>query len=646
MAIANVLKHSLRNRAGYSRRALILGLGLAVVVVLSSLALFRGGDTMSNRTTVAARRGPLEISVLVGGSVAAQNSQRLVCEVESWTGGRKILKIVDEGRLITQEDIDNNLVLVELDAADLQRELTTTEITFQGTEASLTESQQAYEIQVNQSSSEIFGVELELTFAQLEMEKYLGISIASDLIAQLEKEEVDWDFDLDDEEPTLPAKPVEGGTLSQVLIDSAGNSGAAPSPAAQPAATLSSATDGSSEKTLTVLRRNRPTVDFAQYADSALLGSGDANQKIRQLEDALIVAQRTMGQAKVRLSGTERLHEKGFVTELELENDRMDYEKNVISVESAKTAQQLFKQYEFPKQGQQLYANYIQAQAKLVRTEKKALSDIAKARAQRRASEVQYRIETEQITKLRNNIAKCVMRATAPGLVVYGSGENEWWEREPIREGATMREQQTIITIPDTRKMSAKVKIQETEITKVAVGQDVRVTIGAFADQELTGTVTRVAVLPSSEDEFLNPDLKVYETVIEILGSHDWLKPGMSAELEIISEKLDDVIYIPIQSVVPQGSAEVCFVLGPNGPEPREIETGATTVECIVVHNGLKEGEQVLLRAPDGSREDESDEEVRDDEDFDEERLLRGPEGIGQEDEYSEEAYDDDGRMK
>ncbi|MEK7793362.1 MAG: hypothetical protein AAB353_02475, partial [Candidatus Hydrogenedentota bacterium] len=119
--------------------------------------------------------------------------------------------------------------------------------------------------------------------------------------------------------------------------------------------------------------------------------------------------------------------------------------------------------------------------------------------------------------------------------------------------------------------------------------------------------VTNVAVLPDSENRWMNPDLKVYKTKIKIKGVYDWLKPGMSAEVEVFVDHVADAIYIPIQSVVPQGKEQVCFVLNGSGePERRVIETGQTTVEWITVTSGLKKGELVLIRPPAGSRQDET----------------------------------------
>src|SRR5260370_37921135 len=64
--------------------------------------------------------------------------------------------------------------------------------------------------------------------------------------------------------------------------------------------------------------------------------------------------------------------------------------------------------------------------------------------------------------------------------------------QEQIREGATIRERQTIITIPDMTRMSVKVKIHESYIKKIRKGQKVRITVDAFPDQLLEGEGTNV----------------------------------------------------------------------------------------------------------------------------------------------------------
>ena len=77
--------------------------------------------------------------------------------------------------------------------------------------------------------------------------------------------------------------------------------------------------------------------------------------------------------------------------------------------------------------------------------------------------------------------------------------------QDPIREGATVRERQSIITIPDMTRMSVSVKIHESYIKKIKKGQKARITVDAFPDSVLDGEVTKVGVLPGFPESLYEP---------------------------------------------------------------------------------------------------------------------------------------------
>ena len=236
----------------------------------------------------------------------------------------------------------------------------------------------------------------------------------------------------------------------------------------------------------------------------------------------------------------------------------------------------------------------------LDRAAHEAISRIAQARTRLNSAKGQYQVQYRQRKDLRDQLEKCMLVAKHSGLVVYGGDDqNNYGNQEPIREGATVRERQTIITIPDLRCMSVNVKIHESYIKKIKAGQKARITVDAYPDQRLTGVVSNVGVLPDSQNRWLNPDLKVYLTMVTIDGTNAWLKPGMSAKVEILVDHLDDVVGVPVQSVVPANGKRFCFVAGSfNKPERREVETGEFNDEFIEIKKGLKEGELVLLNPP------------------------------------------------
>jgi multidrug efflux pump subunit AcrA (membrane-fusion protein) len=163
-----------------------------------------------------------------------------------------------------------------------------------------------------------------------------------------------------------------------------------------------------------------------------------------------------------------------------------------------------------------------------------------------------------------------------------------------------------MVTIPDMRKMCMKVKVHESYIKQIKKGQQVRITADAFSDRKLDGEVSQVGVLPDSENSWLNPDMKVYRTTIMIKGQFDWIRPGMSAKVQILVNQLTNVVQVPIQAVSPSGDKKVCYVVERGAPQRREVEIGEFNDEFIEIKRGVKEGEKVCMRAPDGMEDDGS----------------------------------------
>jgi HlyD family secretion protein len=81
----------------------------------------------------------------------------------------------------------------------------------------------------------------------------------------------------------------------------------------------------------------------------------------------------------------------------------------------------------------------------------------------------------------------------------------------------------------------------------------------------------------------------------------DWLKPGMTAKVEVLVDRLPDVVYVPVQAVTPQDGHQVCHVIRGGSSEPRTVEIGQFNDEFVEIKSGLKAGEKVLLRPPDAA---------------------------------------------
>ncbi len=101
---------------------------------------------------------------------------------------------------------------------------------------------------------------------------------------------------------------------------------------------------------------------------------------------------------------------------------------------------------------------------------------------------------------------------------------------------------------------------------------------------------------------------------MSIDGTHDFIKTGMSAKVEIIIDELQDVLIVPIQAVITQEGKKVCYCLKKNRPQKREVETGSFNNDFVEIKSGLVEGEKVLLNPPrPGESEETSEKEQKED---------------------------------
>ena len=578
-----------------------------------------GAHSHTEAAVFVARRGPLRINILQGGSIRAVDSQEIKCEARVGYQGIKILKIVEEGYEVTDQDIRTNKVLIELDSSDLQKQIVQQDIQYEGAVAALTDAQQAFEIQLNQNLSDIKAAEQKVRFARMDFDKYLGDSVTQTIIDQL---------GLDKE---LAAEATNAAALASAVVAAAphdilGTPPSAPetnkpTPAVTTNAPSGPATNNAPATTAAppvrpmVTPATNPVVsviiDFSKYAKIEALGDGEAKQKLRKFEDDLQVARKEAGQAQVSLEGTRRLFEKGFVTKTDLERDDIANENSRLKVETAATARDLYSKYEVPKTAEETLSKYTEAARELARARKAAVSKLAQAEAKLKSAQGQHSIQARQRKELYEQLDKCTIPATKPGLVVYGSGADDQFfngGEERIREGATVRERQSIITIPDMTRMSVRVRIHESYIKKIKKGQTARITVDAFPDKVLDGEVTRVGVLPDSQNMWMNPDMKVYLTTITINGTNDWLKPGMTAKVDILANELTNVVYVPMQAVAPFERKQVCYVPHGHATERREVEVGEFNDEFIEVRKGLKEGEAVVLQPAETPAHDRAEE--------------------------------------
>lgn len=551
---------------------------VAVAVAFGAYGMTRsGGSVVAGSTLAKVVSGDLEIVVLEGGSINALESLELKSQVET-REGVKILSLVDEGYDVTPEDVESEKILIKLDPTEMKEQIELHDIEFENAQTALTDTDEERAIQATESQNEIKIARQTARFALMDLEKYLGQGASMKVLSIRD----------------LPADEASLLRYEEDFRKRLVGGGAKESEQEAESEPLTN------EEIIS--RGDWVRIDFAKFLEDEELGDGEAQQELRKRLDELLVAQSEYAVELENVTGSERLAKERFITKATLDKERVALKKAEIKELSMETQLELYRRYEFPKQAEELLTKYEDALNLLDREKKEALAKLAQAAAKFRNAEQMFKMATKKRDELDEQLESCTIVASKPGLVVYGSNDRDrsyYGSEEQIEEGAQVRYKQTIITIPDMRRMGVKVSIQESHIKKIETGQKVRIVADAETDKVLNGEVKKVAVLPDSRRSFLSPNQKVYPIEIHIDGTHDWLKPGMSVKIEIVVEELKDILKIPLQAVMVEAGEMVAYIDRDGVMERRLIEIGGFSDEFIEVKEGLSEGEFVFLSKPD-----------------------------------------------
>lgn len=558
-----------------------LALGVAAWMTLSG-----DGATNEEVPTFTAQLGPLQVDVLQGGEIRALQNFEVKSEIEIPT---KIISIIPEGYLITEDDIKDGKVLVELDSSELKARIQDHEIDFQTTVATYIDADEGREIQRSENQSLVRDMKEAGVFALMDFEKYLGRDLTAKILT----------------DANLPATGDELDKFAAVL-DTQSNTPTDTS-------ALGKAKEPEAKAVSSALAKKRlgvssERIDFSPFLEGQASGDGAAQQKLRQLEDELLLRKSELSVAKQKVESSERLSSKSFITRTQLELDQVAYEKVTLALKTAETELGLFTKYEFSKQCAMLLSAYRESLTKLERTVRANRSKMAQAETRFQTSKRRYEMQLAKTEELERQLKACTIKATQQGLVAYGdldAGASYNYSNS-IEEGASVRLRQTILTIPDMAQMGVMVKIHESQVKKVKVGQPVLIRVDAEPGKVLEGRVAELALLPDSSSSRYTPNLKVYPANIHIIGNQPWLKPGMNAKAEIIVDQLAEVLYVPVQSIEVEADQHFCYIRNNGKLERRSIKTGVFNDEFIEVRDGLQSGESVALSLPKRANTEES----------------------------------------
>ncbi|MFH0793893.1 MAG: efflux RND transporter periplasmic adaptor subunit, partial [bacterium] len=341
---------------------------------------------------------------------------------------------------------------------------------------------------------------------------------------------------------------------------------------------------------------------FAQD-DLKKYNEGEYPNEIKSAVSKITLAKEQLEQASETLDWSKKLNEEKYISQTELEKDRLSFSRSTLDHELAEANLQLLQEYTHERKLAELKSNVDQTSMTLERTWRKASADVVQAEANLRAKESELEQQKNRNTKLQQQLEKTKIYASIDGMVIYATssgrgGDFRGGNSEPLAEGASVRERQELIYLPTVAAVTAEVKVHETNIKKVHTGLPVRVTVDALPGRTFQGLVTKIAPLPDAQSVFLNPDLKVYNTQIDLSGETEDIRTGMTCRAEILVQQYDSAVYVPIQAVVRVGGEPTVYVVKEGKMASKTVALGPDNNRLIKIDAGLSAGEKVLLTPP------------------------------------------------
>lgn len=266
----------------------------------------------------------------------------------------------------------------------------------------------------------------------------------------------------------------------------------------------------------------------------------------------------------------------------QIKNQRFSVEEAQITVDQSK--------FEPPATQRQAEIALDKAKRSLEQQERGYSLQVERAKSDMRNLKTQLSEQRQKVADLQSVLSKFIITAPSPGMVIYKRDRTG----AKRKVGSSISTWDNVVaTLPDMSSMISKTYVNEIDISKVKTGQKVDILVDAFPEKKYTGTVISVANIG---EQLPNADAKVFEVSIKVDGSDAFLKPSMTTGNKIVTKTIDNVTFIPLESVH-TGIDSIPFVYMKNGTR-QVVVLGESNENNVIVEQGINPGDIIYLNSP------------------------------------------------
>jgi len=330
--------------------------------------------------------------------------------------------------------------------------------------------------------------------------------------------------------------------------------------------------------------------------DKYLDPKGEYQVQVEDLRTGLAEIEKDLTGAQGKLELYRKSYKRGFSSAEQVRLKEQEVERLERRLDRDRAKLYLLENFTRNQMEAELKGQADDASMELERTKHNCEIALARVEANANAAEELVTMETDLLEKLRRQRQLCTIRAPQDGILIYAK-DSDFDSTSRIKQGAVVFNNQKLFSLPDLAHMQVNVRIHESKVKKIAIGQSAEIRIDGYP--LLHGTVMRRGALPDPNGFLNGSGVKEYVSVVNIhdLPQGAKLLPRMSAEVRILVDEIPDALLVPLQSVTETSGQYFCYVVESEGIQRRAVTVGESNERFIEIKNGLAVGEQVTLDA-------------------------------------------------
>lgn len=260
----------------------------------------------------------------------------------------------------------------------------------------------------------------------------------------------------------------------------------------------------------------------------------------------------------------------------------------------------MFKQYTYPQKIRELERDVVKAEMDMQQQLVNAAAQRIKLEGQIATQQRLLKSLQQQKQDLMDNIAMLRVVAPVDGVITYGNPDpRRRQQQKDVTVGMSFKPSELIGTIPDLSQLVVNVDIPESVRSKVSVGMRAEIRIKALPKVRLSGSINKISDLASNLNFWDQSSPKIYPTVISLDHTDSALRPGMTVEVDMISEEIKDVLFVPVEALSVKEGEVFCQIKTLTGSESKKVVVGRSSSSFVEITNGLDEGDQLILARKD-----------------------------------------------